>query len=286
MGKSVSNKEIQLTIQGQTISSGFGTKDAAQFNMEQLMTAGISNDLFPVEEKHLSESERDLLKEASVISMEKYLSLRNHPKLIDYLVNISPIKYYGETNIGSRPAKRNAGSNLVLKDLRAIPYVGAWSQLKQNVTGYYGVGTALQKIEESGKWDAIVHLYQSSLFVKTLIDNCEMSMKKCYFPLTAVLAEDREFGEIWNTIHDEYELTKKYVLKLSGNNDLMEDYPVEQLSITMREKIVLPLTTIQQYALTAMRNIDTSGEEALRSTYEKLVIRCSFGIINAGRNSV
>lgn len=286
MGKSISNKEIQLTIQGQTISSGFGTKDAAQFNMEQLMTAGISNELFPIEEKKLGESEKDLLKEASQVSMNKYLSLRNHPKLMDYLVNISPIKFYGETNIGSRPTKRNAGSTLVLKDLRAIPYVGAWSQLKQNVTGYYGIGTALQKIEVDGKWELIVQLYKNSLFVKTLIDNAEMSMNKCYFPLTEVLAKDDEFSGIWNEIHDEYQLSKKYILKLTGKQVLMADYPVEQLSISMREKIVLPLTTIQQYALANLRNMKEPADTKLRTVFEKLVIRCSFGIINAGRNSV
>lgn len=285
MGKNVSNKEIQLTIQGQTISSGFGTKDAAQFNMEQLITAGITNELFPVEEKLLSETDRDLLKEASIISMEKYLSLKNNPKLIDYLANISPIKYYSDTNIGSRPAKRNSTASFVLKDLRAIPYVGAWSQIKQNVTGYYGVGTALKNIESQGKWEALKQLYKNSLFVKTLIDNCEMSMKKCYFPLTAVLSNDPEFGVIWNDIHDEYELSKKYVLMLTGKDELMDDYPVEKLSVAMREKIVLPLITIQQYALANLRNMHEVESAALKSVYEKMLIRCSFGIINAGRNS-
>ena len=59
---------------------------------------------------------------------------------MDYLIHISPLKFYGETNIGSRPAKRGASGKINLEDLRAIPFVGAWSQLKQNVTGYYGVG--------------------------------------------------------------------------------------------------------------------------------------------------
>lgn len=254
--------------------------------MEQLITAGISNDLFPVEEKPLTEANREILKMASEASMAKYLSLKNHPKLMDYLLNISPMKFYAETNIGSRPAKRNAGTKLVLKDLRAIPYVGAWTQLKQNVTGYYGIGTALQKIEASGKWNELVQLYNNSLFVKTLLDNAEMSMLKCYFPLTAGLAKDEEFRDIWNDIYDEYERSKKYVLKLSGKKELMADYPVEQLSISMREKIVLPLTTIQQYALANLRSMKSNDDLELKSVFEKLVIRCSFGIINAGRNSV
>jgi phosphoenolpyruvate carboxylase len=284
LGKEISNKEIQLTIQGQTISSAFGNHDAAQFNIEQLMTAGISNDIFSVKENSLTTGAEDLLKKIAEISLAKYLSLKNNPQLMDYLLKVSPIKYYSETNIGSRPANRKATSDFGLKDLRAIPYVGAWSQIKQNVTGYYGVGTALQAIEKEGRWDAFAALYQDSLFIKTLFDNCEMSMKKCFFPLTAGIANDPEFSDIWKDIYDEFELTKKYVLKLAGHKDLMDDYPVEQLSISMREKIMLPLITIQQHALSGLRKI-AGDDDALKPVYEKLIIRCSFGIINAGRNS-
>jgi phosphoenolpyruvate carboxylase len=88
-------------------------------------------------------------------------------------------------------------------------------------------------------------------------------------------------------IEAEYKLTEAYILKLSDKKELMENYPVEQLSIEMREKIVLPLVTIQQYALTKIRNNPNMQEtEAdLFSSYQKLIMRCSFGIINAGRNS-
>jgi phosphoenolpyruvate carboxylase len=170
--------------------------------------------------------------------------------------------------------------------LRAIPFVGSWSQIKQNVTGYYGVGSALQKMEEEGKFAEMKKLYRNSLFFKTLIDNCEMAMKKCFFPLTEYLSKDEKFGEIWNMIYEEFEITKKYLFRLTGNNELMADYPVEQLSVSMREKMVLPLVTIQQYALANIREIDENqSKDLLKETYEKLVMRCSFGIINAGRNS-
>ena len=185
------------------------------------------------------------------------------------------------------PSKRGTSSKFALKDLRAIPYVGAWSQLKQNVTGYYGVGTALQQMEKKGRWAEVKGLYQRSMFFKTLIDNCEMAMKKCYFPLTEFLARHPRYGELYNMIHDEYELTQRYIFQLSGKNELMADYPVEQLSIQMRERIVLPLTTIQQYAMSRIREMEENNiSSPLKDTYGKLVIRSSFGIINAGRNSV
>ena len=87
-------------------------------------------------------------------------------------------------------------------------------------------------------------------------------------------------------IYAEYELTRQYLARLSGNQELMAAYPVEQLSIQMRERIVLPLATIQQYALTKLREMDEQLiSRPVKETYEKLVMRCSFGIINAGRNS-
>jgi phosphoenolpyruvate carboxylase len=286
MGHNISNKEIQLTIQGQTVSSNFGTIDAAQFNIEQLLNAGISNDLFSNKDITLTEKEETLLQELSEASYNSYKSLKEHPYLADYLLQVSPLRFYSETNIGSRPAKRGASSGLSLKDLRAIPFAGSWSQLKQNVTGYYGVGSALKEMEKKGKLLELQKLYHQSMFFKTLLDNCEMAMMKSFFPLTAFLAKHKQFGEIWQMIQDEYELTKQYLSKITGQAELMADYPVEQVSIGMREKIVLPLLTIQQYALTKIRELDEQLVQApVKETYEKLVMRCSFGIINAGRNS-
>ncbi len=285
MGKNISNKEIQLTIQGQTVSSNFGTVDSAQYNLEQLLNAGISNDIFSDRHIRLEKEEEDLLQNLSEEGFHAYTALKNHPYFMDYLVQVSPLKFYSDTNIGSRPTKRKKGK-MNMEDLRAIPFVGSWSQIKQNVTGYYGVGSALQKMEQLGKFGRFKKLYQDSLFFRTLIDNCEMTMKKCYFPLTEYLSKDNKFSEIWNMIYEEYEITKKYLFKLTGNNELMSDYPVEQLSVDMREKMILPLVTIQQYAMMKIREIEQEQiKDSLRPTYEKLAMRCSFGIINAGRNS-
>jgi phosphoenolpyruvate carboxylase len=227
-----------------------------------------------------------LLQELSEAGYEAYKELRDHPYLADYLLHASPLRFYSETNIGSRPAKRGGSSGLSLKDLRAIPFAGSWSQLKQNVTGFYGVGTALQRLDERGKFPALQKLYKDSLFFKTLLDNCEMAMMKSFFPLTAYLNKHKQYADIWQKIFGEYELTRQYLMKLSGHTELMADYPVDQLSIQMRERIVLPLLTIQQYAITKIREFEEQlVQTPMKEVYEKLIMRCSFGIINAGRNS-
>lgn len=285
MGKNISNKEIQLTVQGQTISSNFGTIDSAQFNIEQLMHAGISNALFSTRETTLTPEEDTLLKSLSDESYNAYKALKTHSEFIEYLNFISPLRYYAETNIGSRPSKRKSGK-LNLDDLRAVPYVGSWSQLKQNIPGYYGVGMAFEKLEEAGKWDELKDLYQRSLFLKTMLDNCEMAMNKCFFPLTAYLSEHPKYGELWKLMYEEFERTKKYLLRLTGAAELMDDKPVDQLSIQMRQRIEIPLVTIQQYALAKIREVEENKtEDPMKNSYEKMVMRCSFGIINAERNS-
>ena len=286
LGRNISNKEIQLTVQGQTVSSNFGTIDSAQYNMEQLIHAGITNILFSDKQKTMEAEDEALMQEMADAGLEAYNKLKNHPRFLEYLAHTSPLRFYSDTNIGSRPAKRGAGSGLSLKNLRAIPFVGSWSQLKQNVTGYFGVGTALQKMEQLGKLQQVKKLYKESLFFKTLLDNCEMSMLKSFFPLTAHLATDQKFGEVWQLIYREYELSRQYIFRIAEKNEFMSDYPVEQLSIQMRERIVLPLLTIQQFAIMRVRKMEEAGiQPPIKTTFEKLAMRCSFGIINAGRNS-
>ncbi len=282
MGRNISNKEIQVTVQGQTVSSSFGTCDSAKFNIEQLLSAGISNDIFSSKEITLEPAEETLLQQLADESLKKYIALKEHPNFMRYLNDVSPLRFYSDTNIGSRPAKRGSGQ-LTLDDLRAIPYVGAWSQLKQNVTGYYGVGSAFQLLDRQGRLGEVKSLYQNSMFFKALLENCEMAMKKTWFPLTAFLKNHPVYGEIRKLIEDEFELTKHYLLLLADRTELMGNYPVDSLSIRMRERIVLPLSTIQQYAITKISDEENApGNEV----YKKLVIRSSFGIINAARNAV
>jgi len=286
MGRNISNKEIQLTIQGQTVSSNFGIIDAAQFNMEQLLNAGISNQLFEERHEPFTGRQEELLQELSSYGYDAYRKLKDHKYLADYLFEISPLRFYAQTNIASRPLKRGQAISKNLKEVRAIPFAGSWSQIKQNVPGFYGVGSALQKMEYIGKFDEVKKLYNESLYLKTLLDNCEMAMSKSYFPITSFLANDEKFGEIFNMIFEEYKLTKEYLFKLSGNTTLMAGYPTDKLSIRMRERIVLPLVTIQQYAISKIRDEEKLGVESeMKDVFGKLIMRCSFGIINAGRNS-
>jgi len=285
-GPTIESKEIQLTIQGQTISSNFGTLDSSQYNLEQLLSSGLSNSVFAKEDALLSESDRATMNELAELSYQAYTDFKQHPKFIGYLEYMSTLKYYAKTNIGSRPSKRGKAAGLNFSDLRAIPFVGSWSQLKQNVPGFYGVGTALKKFEDNNEFQKAIDLYQSSSFFRTLIGNSMMSLSKSFFGLTAYMQDDAEYGEFWKVIHSEYENTQRLILKLTGFSELMQNEPANKASIAARENIVLPLLTIQQFALKRIRQMETTGatNEDLES-YQKMVTRSLFGNINASRNS-
>jgi len=275
----IANHEIQLTIQGQTITSTYGTKEHFIHNCEQLLTAGLSNNFF-AKENDISGESRQLIEELSAISFEKYKALKNHSMFLPYLENKSTLKYYNQANIGSRPARRGDQKKLEFSDLRAIPFVGSWSQLKQNIPGFFGIGTAIQTLRNEGKSEELKRLFKEVPFFKALILNSMMSLSKCNFDLTAYFAKDNEYKDFWNILFEEYTRSKEMVLFISGYTMLMEEEPVTRNSIEIREHIVLPLLVIQQYAL--QRIEQKSGFE---ETYEKIVKRSLYGNINASRNS-
>lgn len=276
---SIANHAIELTIQGQVITSMYGTKEHFKYHCEQLIAAGIHNTIF-VNENDISEGSRLLFDELAGLSYEKYTALKNHPMFVPYLENKSTLRYYSRTNVGSRPARRGTGEKLDLKNLRAIPFVGSWSQLKQNVPGYYGIGSAFKSIADDGRLDDLKTLFLEVPFFKTLVLNSMMSLSKCSFDLTNYIADDAEYGDFWRLLLAEFELSREMVLLVSGYTELMEEEPVSRSSIAIREDIVLPLLVIQQYAL---QKIEENTE--LQAVYEKIVTRSLYGNINASRNS-
>ena len=286
LGSNIENKEIQVTVQGQTISSNFGTLDSCRYNLENLLSAGITSEIFNKNENVLTDNEKNILDILAQKGYEKYNDFKNHPKFVPYLEQMSTLKYFEKSNIGSRPSKRNAGSELNFSDLRAIPFVSSWSQLKQNVPGFFGVGSALHFFETSGQWSEIQNLYDNSMFFKTLLENSMMSLSKTFFPLTYYMKDNVEFGDFWKIIFNEYELSKKMLLKIANHNELMENYPDGKASIATREQIVLPLLTIQQYALLKIKELKANNLNSnLIEVYEKIVTRSLFGNTNASRNS-
>jgi phosphoenolpyruvate carboxylase len=287
LGADIEHGEIQLTVQGQTISSNFGTPEAARFNVEQLFTAGLEDKLFPPDAPDLAPEDIRLLDRLSAHSREAYLRFRQDPLFLPYLEEMTPLSYYGMLNIASRPTRRKSTS-LRFEDLRAIPFVGAWSQMKQNIPGFYGVGASLTKVLAKGGKRRLEELYRSSLFFRTLLENAMMSLSKSYFPLTRYLEKDRKYGRFWKRIFKEATESKSLLKEVTGQHKLLESNLAGRESIHVREKIILPLLVIQQYAMGMVKVAQKNPEGYPPGAYEayaKMVVKSMAANINAARNS-
>lgn len=283
LGETIEHQEVQVTIQGQTINSNFGRPASCIYNIEQLVSAGVEGKVFMNTDYQLTLEDKALLDKLAEEGYQSYKSLKDNPKFVPYLENVTPLFAFGDSNIGSRPMRRN-GEEMKFEDLRAIPFVGSWAMMKQNIPGFYGVGSALSTVSKNGKQQDLIDLYKNSLFFRTLLGNSMMSLTKSSFKPTAYLGDDFEFGGIWNLMHDEYVKSNEMLLKISGLSQLMENNPMILKSVGLREQIVLPLVAIQQYALMNLRYNNDENHINI-PVYKKLIVRCMFGIINASRNS-
>ena len=286
LGRTVASREIQLTIQGQTISSKYGTRDAARFNLEQLVTAGLDTNIFPEAHPVLSNDDIALMDDLSRRARAAYQALKDAPQFLGYLKDKTPLIYYGMTNIASRPSQRGQGGEISLDRLRAIPFVGAWSQMKQNVPGYYGFGSAIEGLKDEGRLPDLRGLYRRSYFFRTLADNAMQSLSKTSFELTSYLADDPEYGDFWKLIRDEADRTRAGLLLLSEQEQLLDSEPMTRESIRMREEIVTPVLVIQQYALNALADASLRVADESRTTLERMIIKSLATAVNASRNAV
>ena len=284
MDRETAGEEIHLTVQGQTITANFGTPDSARYNLEQLVTAGLETRLLSEDYRPLTTDERDLLNRLSDLSLESYRKLKEHPQFLPYLEEMTPLTLYGDANNASRPTSRSTSNQLRLEDLRAIPFVGAWSQMKQNIPGFFGFGSALQTLLAAGEHESLRQLFRQHLFFRTLVENSMQSISKANFDITRHLAQDERYEGLWHSLEEELHATRDALLDITESDSLLPSDSTTRQSITLREDIVLPVLTIQQYALSRLRDRDRAETDA--QALKKLVVKSMAAIINAGRNAV
>jgi phosphoenolpyruvate carboxylase len=160
--------------------------------------------------------------------------------------------------------------------------------MKQNIPGFYGVGTGLRKLIAKGKRRRLEELYKSSLFFRTLLENAMMSLSKSYFPLTRYLEKDRKYGRFWKCIFREATLAKSLLKEITGQQKLLATNPAGRESIHIRERLILPLLVIQQHAMAMVKAIRKSPDaypKGALDAYSKMVVKAMAANINAARNS-
>ncbi|SON53597.1 Phosphoenolpyruvate carboxylase [Hartmannibacter diazotrophicus] len=222
---------LRITEQGEVVSSKFANRGAALFNLELLAASVVSHTLSSKSEGHMPGRYGETVEALSGLSHAAFARLIEQPGLIDYFNAASPVEELALLKLGSRPSRRFGAKSL--SDLRAIPWVFAWSQNRHLITGWYGLGTAFQsflKFRGDEGRDLLKEMFERSRFFRLMIDEAEktlyladMDLARRYASLvTDEDARDRIFG----MVEAEYALTVSHVLALSGSSRLAERFPV------------------------------------------------------------
>ncbi|MCV4235727.1 phosphoenolpyruvate carboxylase [Virgibacillus sp. LDC1] len=253
---------IKITEQGEVISSRYSLKGIAYRSLDQATSALITASLnarYP--EKESTEKEwEEISSSISAASQKKYQDLIfRDPDFLSFFKESTPLPEVGELNIGSRPSKRKNSDRF--EDLRAIPWVFAWTQSRYLLPAWYAAGTGLQSFyqgkEENMK--VLQKMYTSYPFFTSLIDTLQMALAKADLIIakeySLMTKDDQARERIFGLIQDEFNLTKELVLKITGQQDILDNQPVLQESIRLRNPYVDPLSYLQVQLLNELREL-------------------------------
>ncbi len=249
---------VKLTEQGEVISGRYANHALARRHLEQLVNAVLltagKRPRFPQEDRWAA-----VMDDLSELAYQKYRSLVTKPQFLTYFHEATPIDQIGALNIGSRPARRKATEGI--DDLRAIPWVFAWTQSRVNLPSWYGVGTALEEWTELGnpeqRFIALREMYRDWPFFRTVLDNVQLGSAKADMEIAALYAEltdETTRAAIFDDILAEFQLTKRTLLLVSESSQLLEREPVLYRSIKVRNPYVDPLNYIQVALLQRLRS--------------------------------
>ncbi|QGS35569.1 phosphoenolpyruvate carboxylase [Corynebacterium xerosis] len=255
---------VRITEQGEIISAKYGHPVTARRNLEALVAATIESTLLDLEDLDDQGRAYDVMSEISELSRDAYAALmHDDPGFIEFFETSTPVGEIGSLNIGSRPSSRKQTTSI--SDLRAIPWVLAWSQQRSMVPGWFGVGTALKEWvgedPDGSRLAELRELNQSWPFFNSVLSNMAQVMSKSDLHLAKLYADlvsDREVADrIFSRIREEYELTLEMFLKVTGYSTLLEDNPLLARSVDMRFPYLMPLNAIQLEMLRRYRAGDS-----------------------------
>tara|TARA_B100000131_G_scaffold74871_1_gene71261 strand:- start:1064 stop:4033 length:2970 start_codon:yes stop_codon:yes gene_type:complete len=252
---------IKITEQGEVLASKYSLPELALYNLETVTTAVIQNSL--VNNRLDATPEwNSLMSRLAETSRTHYRALvHENPDLLTFFQEVTPIEEISKLQISSRPARRKKGAK-DLSSLRAIPWVFGWTQSRFLLPSWFGVGTALATELESDpqQIDLLRVLHQRWPFFRMLISKVEMTLSKVdlevakyYVDTLGSKENSKSFNEIFNTIADEYMLTKKLILEITAKNKLLETDKDLRDSVEMRNKTIIPLGFLQVSLLRRLR---------------------------------
>lgn len=271
---------IRITEQGEVVSSRYSEPAIAKRHLEQLLHAVLCSSGHRSVDQADTEVWAGVMDQLSGSAYEKYRHLVEHPRFLSYFQTATPIDQIGLWNIGSRPAHRRATKSL--DDLRAIPWVFAWTQSRANVPSWYGVGTGFDLFLKTGDADdrlkQLQEMYRRWPFFKTMLSNVHLGMGRADMEIASLYAElaaAEDADVIFADIKAEFELSKTMLLKVTGTENVLDTEPWLQRSIRVRNPYVDPLNYMQVELLRKLRS-DPEGPHA--DHYRQCLIQSINGI--------
>ena len=256
---------IKITEQGEVISDKYALPGLGRQNLEGALAAVLEasvlhrTSLLPQELLSGWNSTMDVV---AAQGQKAYRSLVRDDDLVKFFVAATPVDELGNMNIGSRPAKRPGGEG-GLDDLRAIPWVFGWTQSRIILPGWFGVGSGLSAAFDEGREDTLREMYGSWAFFRTFVSNVQMTLAKTDLDIAEqyvrALVPDQA-GRLFDTIRDEHARTVEQVLRITGEDTLLESAPVLRRTLELRDFYLAPLHSLQVSLLGKVR-ATPDGEE-------------------------
>ena len=274
---------LRVTEQGEAIHRKFGIRALALRSLEQATGAVLVSSIRPRAPEPREAKWREVMATVAEASSQAYRGFVGAPRFMDYFRSATPIDVIERMTLGSRPSRR-LGQDAALSNLRAIPWVFAWSQARAVIPGWYGVGTGLQAAVDRFGEEVLREMGRDWPFFKTFLDDVSMVLAKGDMGIAGMfsrLAGEELHGEFFPRVQAEHALTRRWVLALNGNEFLLQHDQRLALSIRLRNPYVDPISVLQADLLERWRASGREDDALLRALVAS-VNGVSQGVQNTG----
>ena len=271
---------LRVTEQGEVIHRKYGIRALALRNLEQTVGAVLRASLRPREDEPREARWRELMDTLSATSRRSYRDFVERDGFVDYFRSATPVDVIEQMTLGSRPASRRSMRGV--QDLRAIPWVFAWTQCRSILPGWYGLGSALEQGAQQFGEQALAEMARDWPFFCNLLDDVEMVLAKCDLDIAEAFSKlsGPLHDEFFGLIRDEFARTRHWLLQLKGSDVLLRGEPRLAASIRLRNPYVDPMSLLQVDLLQRWRAGERSDDAVLQA-----LVACVNGVAQGLQNT-